>query len=188
MVSTFCETYAPRRYLHSAPMGNGQRLIDAKPLFDKLDSEKGAAAKLVIRLGVSHGRLANWRTRGLPAAMLPEVAAYLGMTTDGYLEKIGRVSVRRMLQPPGQYTIEGEQLLADFYALPDGLREHIARKTAELRKYADALPSFLKDALKPPTDPESYRSWEKDMEDDMRRRVAARPPAPPAPAAPKKRR
>lgn len=158
-------------------MGEAERRISARPLFAKLDKEKGAAAALAEKLNISHGRLANWRKRGVPAAMLPHVAAYLGLSTDDYLRAAGWPRIGTILEPRGQYTIEGQKFLDDFYALPDGLQEHIAKKTAELRAYADALPPFIRAGLKPPTDPEAYRAWEKDMELDMGRRLSQPPPA-----------
>lgn len=66
-----------------------------------------------------------------------------------------------------QSTIEAGQLIEDYRALPEGLQSHIARKTAELRRYADALPRFIRESLRPPADPESYRQWEQDIEADM---------------------
>lgn len=74
-------------------------------------------------------------------------------------------------QPSGQYTIEAAGLLEDFNALPEWLKEHIARKTAELRRYADSLPEIMKEGMKaPPKDPESYRTWERNIEAEMARR------------------
>lgn len=66
-----------------------------------------------------------------------------------------------------QGSLETSKLMEDFEHLPSGLQEHIARKTAELRAYADALPKFIRDGLRPPSDPESYRAWEREMEADM---------------------
>lgn len=66
-----------------------------------------------------------------------------------------------------QHSIETAKMMEDFEHLPDGLKEHIARKTAELRAYADALPGFIRDGLRPPSDPDSYRKWEREMEADI---------------------
>lgn len=71
------------------------------------------------------------------------------------------------LDHSGQRDFETDQLLKDFEAMPVGLREHIARKASELRKFADALPGYVKNSLKPPDDPQSYRAWERELEADM---------------------
>lgn len=179
--STFREPEREMPPLNFSLMGEEEKRIDAKPLFDRLDASKGEAARFAKKMGLSHGRVANWRNRGIPAAMLPDVAAYLAMSTDAYLEAAGRPRPAVFQQPPGQYTLEGQKFLDDYYALPEGLREHVAKKTAELRAYADALPAFIRNGLRPPTDPETYRAWEKDMEVDMRRRLLEAPPPPPGP-------
>lgn len=70
-----------------------------------------------------------------------------------------------------QSTIEGGQLLEDYRALPDGLKAHIARKASRLRAYADALPAFIRDALRPPPEPERYADWEREVETDMHVRL-----------------
>jgi len=107
------------------------------------------------------------------------------MTTDAYLEAAGKPRIAVLKQPQGQYTIEGQKFLQDFYALPSGLQDHVARKVAELRQYADALPPFLRAALKPPADQESYRTWEREIEGDMHRLKSL---SPTSPATPKKKR
>lgn len=66
-----------------------------------------------------------------------------------------------------QRSLETGKMVDDFEHLPDGLKEHVARKIAELRAYADALPGFIRDGLRPPRDPDAYRQWEREMEADM---------------------
>ncbi|TAK84330.1 MAG: hypothetical protein EPO20_14675 [Betaproteobacteria bacterium] len=161
-------------------MGRGDKKIHplAEPLFKRI-GKKGGAAGFATKLNVSEQVVSNWKRRGVPALEVPRVAAELGMTTEQYLAEAGYPRVQKAEQPATQYTFEASTLMEDFLALPDGLREYVSRKAAELRAYADALPAFIRDALKPPTDPERYRAWERDIEADMtRRRLEEKPPEP----------
>lgn len=114
-------------------MGEEEKSISAKPLFERFDAEKGAAAKLAKRLNISQGRIANWRTRGIPAAMVPEVAAYLGLKTDEYLVKVGRVRAGELIQePPAEYTSSDSpqitRLIKAFAWLMDDEQEKLLRE------------------------------------------------------------
>lgn len=66
---------------------------------------------------------------------------------------------------------EPDQAMKDFAALPPGLKEHVARYISDLRRYADALPPFILKALRPPSDLPSYRQWERELEDDMHKKL-----------------
>lgn len=68
-----------------------------------------------------------------------------------------------------QLSMEAQLLLEDFEQLPDGLREHVARKTAELRAFSNAMPLFIRKNLIPPAEPEHYREWERELEGEMSR-------------------
>lgn len=164
-MQTFCEAHGLGRSLNFLFMGKGDRKISAAPLFERLG--RGGAAAFAKKINSSEQRVANWKRRGIPAAEVGTVAGALGMTYEEYMRAAGHeVHVAR--QRPGQYTIEAAKLLEDFNALPDWLQEHVARKAAELRQYADSLPSYVRDGMKgPPKDPESYAAWESEIVADM---------------------
>jgi hypothetical protein len=67
------------------------QVISAGPLFARLSSP-GAAAKFADKLDISEQRLSNWKRRGIPATVLPEVATALDMTVDAYLREAGRTT------------------------------------------------------------------------------------------------
>lgn len=147
-----------------------RKIISGAPLFKKLDTDRGGATAFAKRLEVSEQALSNWRRRGIPAVELPRVAAALNITVEKYLLEAGH-TVTTLREPGAQYSIEGQQLLEDYLALPDWLQEHVARKTSELRKYADSLPAMVREGMKgPPKEPERYRAWERQVEDDMIKR------------------
>lgn len=156
-----------------------ERKIPAAPLFERLGNSRGAAKKLAEKLNVSEQVVANWKRRGsIPWAELHRIAAYLGISPEQYLTEAG-LPTHVARQPGAQYTLEAHTLLEDFRALPEWLQEHVARKTAELRRYAESLPPYLRDGMRgPPKDPERYRTWERDMEDDMRKRTSESAPQP----------
>lgn len=157
--------------------------ISADPLFKRLG--RGGAVAFAKKINSSEQRVANWKRRGIPSRALPHVAAAIGLSVEQYLQEAGYPGVQGIEEPRIQYTLELDALKDDFLALPDGLREYVARKTAQLRAYADALPQFIRDALKPPVDPERYLAWERDIEADMMmKRQGAITPPPPAPGTP----
>jgi len=73
---------------------------------------------------------------------------------------------------PPTRPIETEALLVDFEALPDGLKEHVVMKVAQLRRYVESLPDFLLVGLAPPKDPVRHREWERQIEADMLTRLS----------------
>jgi hypothetical protein len=154
--------------------------VSAEPLFTRIRG-KGGASAFAEKLNVSEQVVSNWKRRGVPWRKLPKVAAALGISVERYLEEAGYPSVRALTHTPEQHTLEASALMEDFLALPDGLREYVARKAAELRKYADALPKFIRDALMPPSDPERYRAWERDIEADMLAKTGGKVEATPTP-------
>jgi hypothetical protein len=154
-------------------MAADQKKISSDPLFKRIGKKKGSAALFAAKLTVSEQALSNWKRRGIPRGEVPRVAAALGMSTETYLSEAGVPTVLR--QEGAQYSLESATLLEDFNALPSWLQAHIARKTAELRKYADALPTMVREGMNnPPKDPERYRDWERRIEDDMLQRSSGR--------------
>lgn len=109
-MSTGREAPGQRSLLNFLCMGDQEKRISAKPLFERFDAEKGAAAQFAKRLNTAQGRIANWRSRGIPAAMVPEVAAYLGMKTDEYLERVGRVPPRSETSAAIQFESDSPQI------------------------------------------------------------------------------
>jgi hypothetical protein len=82
--------------------------------------------------------------------------------------EVGGNSTRQIT---AQYTLQAAAMMEDFNALPVWLQEHITRKTAELRKYADSLPAFVREGMKaPPKDQAGYQNWEREIEADMAKR------------------
>lgn len=149
-----------------------QQTVPAGPLFKRIEAKRGGKAAFAKQLDIDHGRLSNWKKRGIPWAQVTRVAAAIGMAREEYLAEAG-LSQKIARQPRGQYTIEASTLLEDFNALPDWLQEHIARKTAELRKMSDSLAPMVRDGMKgPPKDPARYREWERGIEDLMNAQIA----------------
>lgn len=79
----------------------------------------------------------------------------------------GTVAEARAPFEGGQIAMEVAQLLDDYNAVPDDLKEMIARKAAELRKYFDALPPAIRKNFGKPADPEKNQQWERDIEADL---------------------
>ena len=87
--------------------------IPSGPLFERLKGRADAAAFARV-IGVSPQVVSNWRHRGVPSAMLPKVAAVLGITVEAYLEAAGR-PVHRLEQPVAPYLSAEERQLLDNY-------------------------------------------------------------------------
>lgn len=133
------------------------------PLIRRLTDE-GAKAEFARKLNISPQRLNNWITREyIPADWLPEIAAGLNLSIMAYLQEAGRIPQN---YPILNGTLETAPLLEDFEALPVSLREHISRRTREMRMMMDSLPVALKPLLQPPPprDPGRYREWERSIE------------------------
>lgn len=151
-----------------------QATVSSKPLFSRM-RERGAARDLAKVLNVSPQVVSNWKRRGeLPFMWVAPVAYHLGMTADEYLRAAGYTApnpprVEEKAPRYSQYSIEATSLVEDYNALPQALQEYIARKAHDLRKYSDALPDFVRNSMRAPTDPDAYRSWERSIEADMLR-------------------
>lgn len=137
------------------------KAIRRKNLLD-LEREFGTLAALAEATGSADRHLSQMKngTRGMGDRVARRFEARLGKPR-GWMDEVDHASP--------QTSLEAVKLLEDYNALPDGLKSHVARKTAELRAYADALPDFLRKSLRPPPDPLAYRAWEKEMEADMAR-------------------
>lgn len=169
-MSTFCEADGLERPVNFSFMGKGATKIPALPLFNRIGRTKGGAAGFAKKIDLSEQRLSNWKRRGIPARELPRVTAALGINVETYLREASQ-SPDRAGEPGAQYGSESATLIEDFAALPTWLQEHIARKASELRRYAESLPTFVRDGMKPPPkDAEGYRVWEREIELDMAKR------------------
>lgn len=61
-----------------------KKVVSAKPLFDTLQG-RGAMAAFAKKLNISLPRLMNWKTRGIPANMVRDVAHAMSLpTSDDY--------------------------------------------------------------------------------------------------------
>lgn len=123
------------------------------------DGKKAKLAGLIETSPAYISQILSAKTKASVGARLARQIERKLQLPNGWMDAIDH--------PDPQQSIHADALLKDFNALPPGLQEHIARKTAELRRYSDALPEFIKSALRPPTDKEGYRAWEREMEADM---------------------
>jgi hypothetical protein len=94
-------------------MPEDKKRIPAKLLFERLQ-DRGTSAAFAKALEMSPQRLSNWKTRGIPASELPQVAAALGISVEEYLAASGR-PVTRLEQPMAPYVTREEQQLLDDY-------------------------------------------------------------------------
>ncbi len=113
------------------PKGDTSERISSEPLFKRLGDAFGAAATFARDLSISHQRLTNWRTRGIPAAQLHLVAAALDITVEQYLKETGRVPVAR--QPAANYLTDDERELLDLYRAASGRWKVAIKHMAKLR-------------------------------------------------------
>lgn len=65
------------------------RTVSAKPLRERLGTQRGAKAEAARRMNVTPATLSNWLRRGVPLAQVPVVATFMGITRDIYLELAG---------------------------------------------------------------------------------------------------
>lgn len=157
-----------------------QGVLDALELARRLREamdhgpHKISLTRLAGACNVTPQAVNGWRTTGKIAKKhLTTIARLTNKPIAHFLE-----SASAAREPDGQYTIEQSQLLENYQALPDGLKEHLARKAVELRAYVDALPPFLREGLKPPAEWDAYKQFERELEADMEKRLlneAARP-------------
>ena len=155
-----------------------QAMLDGKELARRLRDAMDKAtpritsSQLARKCEVTPQAVNGWRARGMIAKKhLPVISRLTGKPIAYFLED-GQAAK----QPEGQYTFEANRLLDDYHALPEGLKEHLARKAAELRAYVEALPPFLRQKLQPPTDWEEYKQFERELEADMAQRLHAEQP------------
>jgi hypothetical protein len=156
----------------------GPEQISADLLFRTLDADRGAITRLAKQLHVTPAAVTNWRSRGIPARQLRGVTKFLRMSVEDYLRASNQQIGLHVAEPPVQYTTEASTLLEDYLALPEALREFIARKTRDLRKFSDHLPPALRQSMRTPADAEAYRAWEREIELETLKLRAADSPAP----------
>lgn len=146
--------------MNMSPRKRTTALLSARPFLIRLKERGIAQSKFAIDHGYTPADITNWKKRGLPRGELSKIATWCGLTVEAYLaEASGKPAARHR-------PLEAAALLDDYEALPDGLKEIIARKAAALRHYVDSLPPFLRDAMrKAPADPVQYRKWEEQIED-----------------------
>lgn len=58
--------------------------VSAKPLFEWFKQDRGNRAKLRAA-GFSHGRITNYKSRGIPRGVVAKVAAVMNITHDQYV-------------------------------------------------------------------------------------------------------
>lgn len=133
--------------------------VSAQPLLRRLREREISQSKFAVDHGYTPADVTNWKARGVPRGELPKIAAWCKLTVDAYLIEAGQPA------PARQKGFEAHSLISDYEALPDGLKEIVARKAADLRRFVDGLPSFVRESLKQaPTDPQQYREWELEIE------------------------
>lgn len=106
-------------------------------------------------------RVFNWKSRGtIPRSVLGRVVKGMGTTYEAYLAQIeGGV----------QATLDVPLLISNYEALSPGLKEIVARQAAELRRYYEAIPPFLRKGLHKRPAGVSYEEWQKEVVADMAR-------------------
>ena len=78
-----------RPELNSMSMGKPKAgTITARPLFLWFSDNKERRRKMV-EAGFSHGRISNWKRRGIPRAEIGQIAAFMGLAYEDYLERAG---------------------------------------------------------------------------------------------------
>lgn len=163
MMFTECVTSLENSALHLPPVKRTAAKISATPFLRRLQDRGLNQAQFAREHGYTPADLTNWKVRGLPRGELPKIAAWCKISVDAYLAEAGGVPHPK--EPGQQTTLEAAALLNDYDALPEGLKEIVARKAHGLREYVDSLPTFLREALKnAPSDPEQYRRWEREIE------------------------
>lgn len=104
--------------------------IPADPLFSRLVRRPGGIAQFARDLNVSTQRVTNWRKRGIPAGVLPQVAGVLKMTVDEYLTQAGM----------GSGLPAREALAPDEKQLLDAYRSALPRWKATLKHMVNVRP------------------------------------------------
>ena len=104
--------------------------IPADPLFSRLVRRPGGIAQFARDLNVSTQRVTNWRKRGIPAGVLPQVASTLKMTIDEYLTQAGM----------GSGLPAREALTPDEKQMLDAYRSALPRWKATLKHMVNVRP------------------------------------------------
>lgn len=120
-----------RNTLNNMSRDDVSKRISCHPLFARL-TKPGAAARFARDMVVSHQRLTNWKRRGVPSAMLPEITATLGMTVEEYLHEAGREPLMAR-QTTSFYLTDDERELVELYRAATGRWKVAIRHMAALR-------------------------------------------------------
>lgn len=144
--------------------------VPAAALISWLKDRPGGASAWRREHDITAATLSNWKARGIPMANLPRVAHSMGITVDQYLRAAGHKTTDKRVDSAAQL----ESFIAEYLSLPPGLQEYVRRKTSSLRLYTKALPPFLSSALHPPPDQARYEQWERDIAEDMAKRLVER--------------
>ena len=135
----------------------------AAPLLACIEAGKFTRAEAARRLKLESVQIiTNWlrMDRGIPSNRLSDVAALCGLSTDDYRARAGLI-------PAAPGSSNSARLIAEFEALPDGLKFYLTRKASELRRYSESLTPFQVRATIPPDDPTAYQNWERELHADM---------------------
>ena len=104
----------------------------------------------------------------------------MDMPPSGGLEPKNTHGGFRMSVPHFSPDMSVQELIREILDLPVGLRRYMLRKASELKFYAGTLTPFQRNNLSaPPEDEQAFSMWEKELEAELDRAMAAqKPPAP----------
>jgi len=149
--------------MNIAPRKRAAAPIPVAPLLRRLRDRQVSQSQFALDQGYTPADITNWKARGIPRAELAKVAAWCGLSIEAFIaEASGKPVAPRQLQ------IDTAALVANYEALPQGLKEYVARKTADLRAFVDSLPAYAREGLRQaPADPARMREWEREIEASM---------------------
>lgn len=100
--------------IDSGPMAKAKpETVSSTPLFEWFDADKKNRMKLRIA-GYSHGRLTNWKTRGIPRAEVGEIAELMGLSYEQYMAAAGAVPEQQRKVPSDQLSPEAIEIARAF--------------------------------------------------------------------------
>lgn len=110
------------------------KTVPSKHLFDWFDANSANRAKLRNE-GYSEGRISNWKTRGIPRAEVPAIAALMGLTFEQYVGETGAQTTAR--EPAAQYSALSQAALEvarKFDELSQECQQHVRQQVELLRR------------------------------------------------------
>lgn len=108
--------------------------VSSKRLFDWLEADRSRRPNL-RKAGYSQGRISNFKTRGIPRAEVPAIAALMGLTFEQYVGETGAQTTLR--QPVAQYSglsAAALEVARVFDQLSKECQEHVRQQVALLRR------------------------------------------------------